>query len=152
MAAAVSTLKRMRLSESQLTHSTVKFHGIVPGRQASSMGQITLKVTFGGVDNFRTEDVSFEVVPFKSAYHAIFGRPAFASFMARPCYIYSKLKMPGPNGIITIKGDFKKAKECEAANAVHAEEEISREELEDLKKTMSPNEMPATEKPSYKVD
>ena len=60
--------------------------------------------------------------------------------------------MPGPNGIITIKGDFKKAKECEAANAVHAEEEISREELEDLKKTMSPNEMPATEKPSYKVD
>ena len=37
-------------------------------------------------------------------------------------------------------------------NAVHAEAEISREELEDLKKTMSPNEMPATEKPSSKVD
>ena len=111
----------MGLSESQLTHSTVKFHGIVPGRQASSMGKITLKVTFGNAENFRTEDVSFEVVPFKSAYHAIFGRPAFASFMARPCYIYNKLKMPGPNGIITIKGDFKKAKECEAANAVHAE-------------------------------
>ena len=72
--------------------------------------------------------------------------------MARPCYINSKLKMPGPNGIITIKGDFKKAKECEAGNAVHAEEEISREELEDLKKTMSHNEMPATEKSSYKVD
>ena len=60
--------------------------------------------------------------------------------------------MPGPNGIITIKGDFKKAKECEAANAVHAEEEIFREELKDLKKTMSPDEMPATEKQSYKGD
>ena len=92
------------------------------------------------------------MVPFKSAYHAIFGRPAFARFMARPCYIYSKLKMSGPNGIITIKGDFKKAKDCEAANAIHAKEEISRDELEDLKKTMSPNEMPATEKPSSKVD
>ena len=46
----------------------------------------------------------------------------------------------------------KRQKECEAANAVHAEEEISREELEDHKKTMSPNEMPATEKPSSKVD
>ena len=116
------------------------------------MGKITLKVTFGGTDNFRTEDVSFEVVPFRSAYHAIFGRPAFAKFMARPCYIYSKLKMTGPNGIITIKGDFKKANECEVANAAHAEEEIARKELEDLKKTMGPNEMPATEKPSYKVD
>ena len=112
------------------------------------MGQITLKVTFGEADNFRTEDVSFEVVPFRSAYHAIFGRLAFAKFMARPCYIYSKLKMPGPNGILTIKGDFKKAKECEASNAVHAEQEICREELEDLKKTIGPDEMPATEKPS----
>ena len=96
------------------------------------MGRITLKVTFGGTDNFRTEDVSFEVVPFKSAYHTIFGRPAFAKFMARPCYIYSKLKMSGPNGIITVQGDFKKAKECEATNVVYAEEEISREELENL--------------------
>ena len=116
------------------------------------MGKITLKVTFGMADNFRTEDVSFEVVPFRSAYHTIFGRPAFASFMARPCYIYSKLKMPGPNGIITIKGDFKRAKECEAANVVHAEAAICKEELEDLKKAMKPDEMPATEKPSYKVD
>ena len=116
------------------------------------MGRITLKVTFGGTDNFRTKDVSFEVVPFKNAYHAIFGRPAFAKFMAQPCYIYSKLKMSGPNGIIIVEGNFKNTKECEAANVVHAEEEISREELEDLKKTMGPNEMPATEKPSSKVD
>ena len=142
----------MRLSESQLSHNNVKFHGIVPGRQASSMGRITLNVTFGFTDNFRMEDVSFEVVPFKSVYHAIFGRPAFAKFMARSCYIYSKLKMSGPNGIITVEGNFKKVKECEATNALHAEEEISREELEDLKKTMGPNEMPATEMPSSKVD
>jgi hypothetical protein len=26
------------------------------------------------------------VVPFKSTYHVIFGRPAFHSFHARPCY------------------------------------------------------------------
>ena len=104
------------------------------------------------MDNFRTEHVSFEVVPFRSAYHAIFGRPVFAKFMARPCYIYNKLKIPGPNGIITINGDLKKAKKCEAANAVHTEETIAREELEDLKKTMGPNEMLGTEKPSAKVE
>jgi hypothetical protein len=29
------------------------------------------------------------VVPFKITYHVIFGRPAFHSFHARPCYIYN---------------------------------------------------------------
>ena len=114
----LETLKRMHLSETQLIKSDVKFHGIVPGRQANSMGMIVLKVTFGDETNFRTEDIAFEVVPFKSSYHAIFGRPAFARFMARPCYIYSKLKIPGPNGVITVHGDYKKAKECEAGNEI----------------------------------
>ena len=92
------------------------------------------------------------MVPFKSAYHAIFGRPAYARFMARPYYIYSKLKMPGPKGIITVSGDFKKAKECEAGNAACAEAVLSKEELEELKKEVKPDEMPAAEKPSYKPD
>ena len=81
----LDTLKRMNLSETQLRHSNIRFHGVVPGRQAQSLGQITLEVTFGKPENYRTEDISFEVVPFKSAYHAIFGRPAFAKFMARSC-------------------------------------------------------------------
>jgi hypothetical protein len=51
------------------------------------------------------------VVPFKSTYHVIFGRPAFHSFHARSCYIYNQLKMLGPEGIITVYGSFRKAKE-----------------------------------------
>ena len=142
----------MRLSETQLKHSTVKFHGIVPGRQASSMGTIVLDVTFGDETNYRTEEVAFEVVEFKSAYHAIFGRPAFAKFMARPCYIYSKLKIPGPNGVITVNGDFKKAKECEAGNAILAEAVISKEEFEQYKKEVNTNEMPDGKKPPCASD
>ena len=73
-----------------------------------------MDVTFGTADHFRTERVKFELVPFNSVYHAILGRPAYATFMARPCYIYSKLKMPGPKGgVITVDGDFKLAHECE---------------------------------------
>ena len=139
----LETLKRMRLSETQLKHSTVKFHGIVPGRQASSMGTIVLDVTFGDETNYRTKEVAFEVVEFKSAYHAIFGRP---------CYIYSKLKIPGPNGVITVNGDFKKAKECEAGNAVLAEAVISKEELEQYKKEVNTNEMPDGKKPPCASD
>ena len=86
------------------------------GRSAASLGAIILEVTFGEEDNYRTEDITFEVVPFDNAYRAIFGRPDFAKFLARPCYLYSKMKLPGPNGIIIIEGDFKMAKEYEIAN------------------------------------
>ena len=126
------TLKRMNLAQSQLDYSKVTFHGIMLGRQAKSMGSIKLDVTFGPETNYRMESIRFEVVPFKSAYHAIFGRPSFAKFMARPCYIYSKLKMPGPNGTITINGNFKKAKECERGNAAFAEAVLHAEELADM--------------------
>jgi hypothetical protein len=33
--------------------------------------------------------------------------------MAVPHYIYLVLKMPGPNGVITIRGDLKMAYECD---------------------------------------
>ncbi|KAK1662583.1 hypothetical protein QYE76_050742 [Lolium multiflorum] len=56
-----------------------------------------------------------EVVPFKSSYHVIFGRPTYHKFHARACYIYNKLKIPGPNGWITVSGDYKKARDCEEA-------------------------------------
>jgi hypothetical protein len=41
-----------------------------------------------------------------SQYHAILGRPAFSRFMAVPHYTFLVLKMPGPKGIITVKGSF----------------------------------------------
>ena len=56
--------------------------------------------------------MTFEVVDFQSGYHAILGRPAYAHFMDRPCYVYLKLKMPGPKGVITITSNRKKAEEC----------------------------------------
>jgi hypothetical protein len=35
-------------------------------------------------------------------YHAILGRSAYAKFMAVPNYMYLKLKIPGPKGIIIV--------------------------------------------------
>ena len=61
-----------------------------------------MDVVFDSKDNYRKEKCTFEVVDFDSPFHALFGRPAYAKFMARPCYIYSKLKIPGPKGVITI--------------------------------------------------
>jgi hypothetical protein len=60
------------------------------------------------------------VVDFESPFHAIFGRPAYAKFMAWQCYIYSKLKLPGLKGIITVDCNGKKAAECELGGSTIA--------------------------------
>jgi hypothetical protein len=147
----LSTLKRMDISTRQLRPSHVKFHGIVPGRSASSLGEITIDVTFGEENNYRIEDISFEVVPFDSAYHAIFGRLAFVRFLARPCYLFSKMKLLGPNAIITVEGDFKMAKECELANALRAKKVIAQEELKELAKETNVDEVPVSKETSLKM-
>jgi hypothetical protein len=125
----METLTKLGLTKTQLCHSAVTFYGVVPGRQAKSLVSITLKVAFGDENNFCKEPITFEAVPFKSTYHVIFGRPALHSFHARSCYIYNQLKMPGPDGIITIYGSFRKAKECEEGEAAFTEAVFSGEEF-----------------------
>ena len=55
--------------------------------------------------NYRSEEVMFQVASFSSGYHALLGREAFTIFQAIPHDRYMKLKMPGPNGIITLASD-----------------------------------------------
>jgi hypothetical protein len=57
--------------------------------------------------------LEFEVMDWPSQYHAILGRPAFVRFMEVPHYMYLVLKLPGPNGIITVKGSFKVSDTCD---------------------------------------
>jgi hypothetical protein len=66
------------------------------------MGRVSLPVTFGTEENFRTEYLSFEVAEFKSSYHAILGRPMLARFMSIPHYTYQVLKMPAPHGVLIV--------------------------------------------------
>ena len=67
---------------------------------------------FGGWSNFYSEVFTFEVVDFPGSYHAILGRPCYAKFMAIPNYTYLKLKLLGPNDIITVSSAFSHAFTC----------------------------------------
>jgi hypothetical protein len=69
---------------------------------------VTLPVTFGTKENFRTEYIKFKVADFESSYNAILGRPDLAKFMAIPHYVNLLLKMPGKIGVLTFRGDLKK--------------------------------------------
>jgi hypothetical protein len=70
---------------------------------------VQLEVLFSKKGNSCREPIWFEVVDISSPYHALLGRPALAKFMAVPHYAYLKMKLPGPRGVITVSGSFKKS-------------------------------------------
>ena len=76
------TLQGMGIPMSKLSESNMQFHGVIPGNKAKSHGQIALDVVFDNSKNYRKEKLTFEVVDFHSAYHAILARLAYACFMA----------------------------------------------------------------------
>jgi hypothetical protein len=110
------TLNAMGIPRTHLRPTGAPFHGVIPGKQAMPLGQIDLPVTFGSLANFQTETLTFEVVDFPGSYHAILGRPCYAKFMAVPNYTYLKLKMPGPNGIISVGMPLQVAHQCDMEN------------------------------------
>jgi hypothetical protein len=69
------------------------------------LGSITLPVTFGTEENFRTENVQFDVAEVNLPFNAIIGRPALYQVMAIAHYGYLVLKMPSPAGVLTMRGD-----------------------------------------------
>jgi hypothetical protein len=96
----------------ELHESDTPFFGIVPTEGEYPLGHIYMSVTFRTPENYITEFLRFEVANFDCGYNAIIGRPGLAKFMAIPHYTYMILKMPGPQGIITVHADFQGAAEC----------------------------------------
>ena len=89
------------------------------------------------MDNFRSEELIFDIVPFRSGYHALLGRTAFARFNAVPHYAYLKLKMPNPRGVITVNSKAELnlcAEECTTALTGEATKGISQSNLESTAK------------------
>jgi hypothetical protein len=109
------TLKKMKLDITHmLTKSTSPFYGIVPGNATVPLGSVVLPVTFEETrKNYDTEYIKFEVADFETSYHAIFGKPAIAKFMAVPHYTYLVLKMPSPVGVLSLQGDLKISFDCD---------------------------------------
>jgi hypothetical protein len=110
-------MEKLGIAIAQLKPSRLTFHGIVPGHSCTPMGRVQLEVFFGKKGNSHHEPIWFEVVDISSPYHALLGRLALAMFMAVPHYAYLKMKLPGPRGMITVSGCFKKTMECARASS-----------------------------------
>jgi hypothetical protein len=106
------TLQGLGVTLKELHESNTPFFGIVPTEGEYPLGHIYMPVTFRTPKNYRTEFLRFEVASFDCRYNTIISRPGLAKFMAIPHYTYMILKMPGPQGIITVRADFQGAAEC----------------------------------------
>jgi hypothetical protein len=95
----------------------VPYHRLIPTRpffrvtegSTTPIGQVRLPVTFGTRDNYRTESLNFDVAYIALPYNAILGYPALARFMAATHHGFNVLKIPGANGIITMRCNEKDA-------------------------------------------
>ena len=118
------TVRKMGIDLSRISQSNTTFKGVIPGVEARCTGSLVLEV-FGSPDNFRSEELIFDIAPFRSGYHALLGRAAFARFNAVPHYAYLKLKMPSPRGVITVSGNTERSLRAEEYVAALAAEPLN---------------------------
>ena len=78
------TVRKMGIDPSRIKPTKTTFKGVIPSVEVCCMGSITLEVVVGSLDNFESEELIFDIVPFRSGYHALLGRSAFARFNAVP--------------------------------------------------------------------
>jgi hypothetical protein len=119
----------MGLSRSLLHPSQAHFHGIVLGVAVTPVVQIALLVTFGTREIFCMETIQFEVADFETVYNTFLERSTLSKFMVIPHYAYLVMKILGPRGIISIRGDVKRAfdydrESCETANRLTVSTEL----------------------------
>jgi hypothetical protein len=80
---------------------------------------VRLPVTFGTQDNYKIESLDFDVAYIALPYNAILGYPALARFMAATHHGFNVLKIPGTNGMITVR--------CNEKDALRSVEHVYRE-------------------------
>ena len=68
--------------------------------------------------------------------------------MARPCYVYLKLKMPGPKGVITVTGNRQKAEEWFQKGSKIADAQMAAVEFQEYQKSADPSDLLRAKKPA----
>ena len=67
------TVRKMGIDQSAIKPTKATFRGIIPGMEVSCIGSISLEVIFGSPENYHTEELIFEIAPFRSDYQALLG-------------------------------------------------------------------------------
>jgi hypothetical protein len=108
----LKTFEKMNLSQHMLDPPEYPLQGF-RGKPIKPVGKISLPVSFGNLDNARTENITFDVVDIYHPYLAIFGRGFMNKFGAVIRQKFLCMKMPAPKGVITVFGNQQEARNIE---------------------------------------
>jgi hypothetical protein len=103
---------RMGISHSLLKPSDNPLYGF-GGKGTFPVGKIELPLSFGVAPNARSEQVMFDIVDMVYPYNAIMGRGSINKFEAAIHELYLCMKIPGPQGAITVYGNQQVARNIE---------------------------------------
>jgi hypothetical protein len=108
----LKTFEKMNLSQHILHPPEYPLQGF-RGKPIKPVGKISLTVSFGDLDNAKTETLIFDVVDIYHPYLAIFGRGFMNKFDAVIRQQFFCMKIPTPKGVITVFGDQQEARNIE---------------------------------------
>jgi hypothetical protein len=103
---------RMGISHSLLKPSDNPLYGF-GGKGTFPVSKIELPLSFGVAPNARSEQVTFDIVDMVYPYNAIMGRGSINKFEAAIHGLYLCMKIPGPQGAITVYGNQQAARNIE---------------------------------------
>jgi hypothetical protein len=112
----LKTFEKMNLSQHMLDPLEYPLQGF-GGKPIKPVGKISLPVSFGDLENARTESLTFDVVDIYHPYLAIFGRGFMNKFDAVIRLQFLCMKMPSPKGVITVFGNQQEARNIEKGHA-----------------------------------
>jgi hypothetical protein len=103
---------RMGISHSLLKPSDNPLYGF-DGKGTIPVSKIELPMSFGVASNARSEQVTFDIVDMVYTYNAVMGWGSINKFEAAIHGLYLCMKIPGPQGVITVYGNQQTARNIE---------------------------------------
>jgi hypothetical protein len=95
--------KQMQEQEDKIHDATHPLSGF-EGKHIATLGKITMLITFGYIQNTRTEQVVFDIVDMEYPYNAIIKRGTLNAFKAVLHPAYLCMKIPSNQGPISVHG------------------------------------------------
>jgi hypothetical protein len=102
----------MGISHNLLKPSDNPLYGF-GGKGTFPVGKIELPLSFSVAPNARSEQVTFDIVDMVYPYNAIMGQGSIHKFEAAIHGLYLCMKIPGPQGVITVYGNQQTARNIE---------------------------------------
>jgi hypothetical protein len=103
---------RMGISHSLLKPSDNPLYGF-GGNGTFPVGKSELHLSFGVAPNARSEQITFDIVDMVYPYNAIMGQGSINKFEAAIHGLYLCMKIPSPQGMITVYGNQQTARNIE---------------------------------------